>query len=95
MAQNIQLTEVITNSGKKRNCCKPSMSPFIYIVYNIPSHSSFWYKNSAMFGQELMHITFNPFPSKALFLRVNITSLMKTMSGKGETARNQQFLLFP
>ena len=37
---------------------------------------------------------FNPFPNKPWFLRVCITSQLKTM-GKGEIARYEQFLLFP
>ena len=36
----------------------------------------------------------NPFPNKPLFLRVCSTSLENTV-GKGEIARNEQFLLFP
>ena len=37
----------------------------------------------------------NPFPNKPWFLRVCSISLMKTLWGKGEIARNEQFLLFP
>ena len=37
---------------------------------------------------------FNPFPNKPWFLCVCSTSLMKTV-GKGEIARDEQFLLFP
>ena len=37
---------------------------------------------------------FNPFPNKPWFLRVGRTSLENTV-GKGEIARNKQFLLFP
>ena len=37
-------------------------------------------------------IIFNPFPNKPLFLRVCITSLLKT---QWESARNGQLLLFP
>ena len=45
----------------------------------------------------------NPFPNKLKFLRVCSTSLLKTLwekisentVGKGEIARNEQFLLFP
>ena len=36
----------------------------------------------------------NPFPNKPWFLRVCSTSLENTV-GKGEIARNEQFLLFP
>ena len=36
----------------------------------------------------------NPFPNKPWFLHVCNTSLLKTL-GKGEIARNEQFLLFP
>ena len=39
-------------------------------------------------------ICFNPFPNKPWFLLVCNTSLLKTQ-GKGEIARNEQFLLFP
>ena len=38
-------------------------------------------------------ILFNPFLNKPWFLRVCRTSLLKTL-GKGEIARNKQFLLF-
>ena len=38
--------------------------------------------------------TFNPFPNKSLFLHVCSTRHLKTL-GKGEIARNEQFLLFP
>ena len=37
--------------------------------------------------------SFNPFPNKPWFLRVCYTTLLKTL-GKGEIARNEQFLLF-
>ena len=37
----------------------------------------------------------NPFPSKPWFLRVCSTSLFENTVGKGEIARNEQFLLFP
>ena len=36
----------------------------------------------------------NPFPNKPCFLRVCSKSLKNTV-GKGEIARNEQFLLFP
>ena len=36
----------------------------------------------------------NPFPNKPWFSRVCSTGLLKTL-GKGEIARNEQFLLFP
>ena len=39
-------------------------------------------------------VLLNPFPNKPWFLRVCSTSLLKTL-GKGEIARNEQFLLFP
>ena len=39
--------------------------------------------------------TLNPFPNKPRFLRVCNTSLLITLWGKGEIARNEQFLLFP
>ena len=39
-------------------------------------------------------IHINPFPNKPWFLRVCSTSLENTV-GKGETARKEQFLLFP
>ena len=46
----------------------------------------------------LCHMVFlkkvNPFPNKPWFLRVCIRSLENTV-GKGEIARNEQFLLFP
>ena len=38
---------------------------------------------------------FNPFPNKHWFLRVCSRSVLKTLWGKGEIARNEQFLLFP
>ena len=37
----------------------------------------------------------NTFPNKPWFLRVCSTSLLKNTEGKGEIARNEQFLLFP
>ena len=37
----------------------------------------------------------NPFPNKAWFLCVCSTSLLKTILGKGDIARDEQFLLFP
>ena len=37
----------------------------------------------------------NPFPHKPWFLPLCCTSLLKTWLGKGEIARNEQFLLFP
>ena len=37
----------------------------------------------------------DPFPNKPWLLRVCSTSLLKTLWGKGEIARNEQFLLFP
>ena len=42
----------------------------------------------------LLYPAFNPFPNKPWFLPVFSTSLLKTL-GKGEIARNKQFLLFP
>ena len=39
-------------------------------------------------------MVFNPFQNKPLFLFVCSTSLENT-GGKGETARNEQFLCFP
>ena len=35
------------------------------------------------------------FPNKYWFLRVRSVSLLKYYKGKGEIARNKQFLLFP
>ena len=40
-------------------------------------------------------ILFNHFPNKLRFSHVCSTSLLKTLWGKGEIARNEQFLLFP
>ena len=37
----------------------------------------------------------NPFPNKPWFLRVYSKSLFKNHEGKGEIARDKQFLLFP
>ena len=37
----------------------------------------------------------NRFPNKPRFLRVCSTSLVENTVGKGEIARNEQFLLFP
>ena len=37
----------------------------------------------------------NPFANKPWILRVCNPSLLKTLSGKGEIVRNEQFLLFP
>ena len=37
----------------------------------------------------------SPFPSKTWLLRVCCTSLLKTLWGKGEIARCEQFLIFP
>ena len=37
----------------------------------------------------------NPFPNKPWFLPGLVLSLLKTLCGKGEIARNEQFLLFP
>ena len=42
----------------------------------------------------LVH-TLNPFPNKPWFSRVSSTSLFENTVGKGEIARNEQFLLFP
>ena len=42
-----------------------------------------------------MFLSISPFPNKPWFLRVFSTSLLKTLLGKGEIARNEQFLLFP
>ena len=39
--------------------------------------------------------SFNPFPNKPWFSRVFSTSHSKTLGGKGEIARNEQFLPFP
>ena len=44
--------------------------------------------------REKQVLTHNPFPNKPLFLCVCSTSLENTV-GKGEIARNEQFLLFP
>ena len=41
-----------------------------------------------------LDLDLNPFPNKPWFLRVCSTSLENTV-GKGEIARNEQFLLFP
>ena len=38
---------------------------------------------------------FKPVPNKPMFLCVCSTSLLKTMWGKGEIARNEQFFLLP
>ena len=38
---------------------------------------------------------FNPFPNKPWFVRVCSRSLFEKTVGKGEIARNEQFLLFP
>ena len=43
---------------------------------------------------EIATLFFNPFPNKPWLLPVCSTSLENTM-GKGEIARNEQFLLFP
>ena len=37
----------------------------------------------------------DPFPKKPWFLRVCSSSLLENTVGKGEIARNEQFLLFP
>ena len=46
-------------------------------------------------GPILFTNVFNPFPNKSWFSRVFSTSLLKTLLGKGEIARNEQFLIFP
>ena len=43
----------------------------------------------------IQSIKLYPFPNKPWFLRVCSTSLLKTLQGKREIARNEQFLLFP
>ena len=43
----------------------------------------------------LLGLYVNPFPYNPWFLRVCSTILLKTLWGKGEFARNEQFLLFP
>ena len=43
----------------------------------------------------LLRSAFKPFPNKPWFSRVYSTSLLKNTVGKGEIARNEQFLLFP
>ena len=42
-----------------------------------------------------MYVYIIPFPNKPWFLRVCSASLLKTLWGKGEIARKEQFLLFP
>ena len=44
--------------------------------------------------KKIKSISINPFPNKPWFLHVCSTSLLKTV-GKGDIARNKQFLLFP
>ena len=54
----------------------------IHLIFNI----FFLHSNSV----------FDPFPNKPWFSHIYSTSLLKTLSvGKGEIARNEQFLLFP
>ena len=44
--------------------------------------------------QKLLFTYFNPFPNKPCILRAAVKSFENTV-GKGEIARNEQFLLFP
>ena len=48
-------------------------------------------KTHALSKENLVH----PFPNKPWFLCVCSTSLSENSVGKGEIARNEQFLLFP
>ena len=43
----------------------------------------------------MKRLNINPFPNKSWFLPVCSTSLFENTVGKGEIARNEQFLLFP
>ena len=45
-------------------------------------------------GKVSLFVYVNPFPSKPWFLRVCRRSLFENTVGKGEIARNEQFLLF-
>ena len=51
--------------------------------------------NNIRKGEKPSHQHFNPFPNKPWFLHVCSKSLLKNTVGKGEIARNEQFLLFP
>ena len=64
-------------------------SGFDRLLYNIVQNP--YIKKPNRFPNKLF---FNPFPNKPWFLRFCSTSLLKTW-GKGEIARNEQFLLFP
>ena len=63
----------------------------LYALSFFPTDISFF----KFFDEETLP-NFNPFPNQSSFLRVCITSLLKTLrgGGEGEIARNEQFLLF-
>ena len=46
------------------------------------------------FDLQMAYLCINPFPNKPWFSHVCSRGLLKTL-GKGEIARNEQFLLFP
>ena len=60
-------------------------------IFNSISVISQWPVHLSM----LSWSSFNPFPNRPWFLRVCSTGLLKNTVGKGEIARNEQFLLFP
>ena len=49
-----------------------------------------WISDARMFKQAL-----NPFPNKPWLLRVCSATLLRNTMGKGDIARNKQYLLFP
>ena len=86
-----KLSIQVVNTGKMRNCSLRAISPFPTVFSKglfprgVKRCRVEWVKPELMF---------NPFPNKPTFLRVCNTSRLKTL-GKGEIARNEQFLLFP
>ena len=65
----------------------------LYPFFNLNCLSSIKHPTAERWHPDVV-LLFNPFPNKPLLFRVCITSLLKTL-GKGEIARNKQFLLFP
>ena len=58
-------------------------------VYKLKDLNEFW------FWSFCIESNLHPFPNKPWFLRVCNTSVFENSVGKGEIARNEQFLLFP
>ena len=70
-----------------RVCCfRKQFTYFLQLYHRIPT-----FKDAE---KEALLKTFKPFPYKPCFLHVCSTSLFENPVGKGEIARNEQFLLF-